>query len=183
MIKRGVYILLSVFMLYGCNHEEIEKIDKTSIILPNQKHLTIIKNNKETTSIGIITKHNYGTTHSYTYELEISPGNINWDGGTAEPKNIIFCEDITYIRFLKEKMIEVENTESTDSIATYSRYYENQEVYQEHIDNRYFFNLLGDDFWAEIDSEKYLSKKKLCKEYKIPNSNELSLELIDDSKL
>lgn len=66
---------------------------KTSKILPNGKHIIVEKNTKEMTSRDIFTNHNYGTSHQFTYKFLLTEDNISWDGGSAEPKNIIFYKD------------------------------------------------------------------------------------------
>lgn len=175
-IWKGAFLLVILnYVCSSCNYNAEETINKTSTLLPNGKHLVVEKINKETTSVGVFTHHNYGTSHSFTYTFSINPGNINWDGGSGEPKNILFCKDTTYIRYLKEKSIKVEYTDSIDDTITYNYHDEIQEVFQKHRDERYFFNLFGDAYWVEISSQNYSSVHKSCDEYPIPNDNELSL--------
>jgi hypothetical protein len=145
-------------------------------MLPNGKHLVVEKITKETTSRGIITNHNYGTSHSFKYKLLLSKEDINWNSGSGEPKNILFCKDTIYIRYLKEKSIRTEYIDSVDNTTKYNYHSEIHEVFQKHIDKRYFFKLLGTDFWVDITSENYSSLKKSCDDYLIPNENELTLK-------
>ena len=171
-----IFVIILNFLFISCNYNAEEIIDKTSKILPNKKHLVVEKINKETTAVGIFTNHNYGTSHSFTYTFSVNPGDINWDGGSSEPKSILFCKDTTYVRYLKEKSIKVKYTDSIDGVIKDKHHFEIHEVFQKHIDERYFFKLLGNDYWAEISSENYSSIQKSCDEYLIPNDNELTLE-------
>ncbi len=176
MIRISIHILFYILIICffsSCNRETKETIDITNKVFPNGKHYTIEKTNKETTSIGIFSKHNYGTHHSFSYKLSIDPGSIHWNGGSGEPKHIIFCKDTTYIHYLKKKSIELAQTDSLKTNTEYT--YKVQDVFEKHIDKRYFFNLFGDDYWVEILPEEYASIKNSCGEFLISNDNELSL--------
>lgn len=170
-----ILFLLSAILLSGCNSKVKETINKEVKLLPNGKRLTVEKKNKETTHIGIFSKHNYGTSHSFTYKISVNPGNINWDGGTGEPKHLLFCKDDIYIKFLKEESVKVEYTDSIDYQVKDRYDYEIKEAFQKHIDERYFFNLFGDDYWIDVSEEEYTSKNKYCEDYSIPNDDELKL--------
>jgi len=145
-----------------------------SKMLPNGQHLEVEKTNKETTSIGMITKHNYGTTHSFKYRIALDKMAIEWDGGSAEPKHLLFCKDTLYIHFLKNKWVEEEAIDSLHK--TSNNHYQIQDAYQVHIDERYFFNLLGDAYWVETTPDNYRKQKAICKEFEVPNDNELVFE-------
>ena len=176
-IIKGVYfILIIIQLLIGCDIKTEERIDKFSKTLPNGKHIIVEKFNKESTSIGIFTSINYGTSHSFKYVFTLPEENIKWDGGSAEPKNIIFCKDAVYIRYLKEKSLSATVTDSTINTTLENNTYEIKEFFQKHIDRRYFFKIFGDDFWEDISSEDYYSMKNSCDEYDIPNDDELLLE-------
>ncbi len=165
--------------LSGCNYETEERIDKTSTILPNGATIEVEKTNKERTAIGIISKHNYGTSHSFSYQLSINQDDITWNGGSGEPKNILFCRDTIYLHYFKEKSIRVEYTDSVDNSTKVDYHFETREVFQKHIDERYFFKLLGDAFWVDVLPEEYATRKEFCEEYIIPNDGELSLDPIN----
>lgn len=179
IIKIG-YLLTFVF-LFSCDSEVKETIDKKTELLPNGKRLIVEKTNKETTQIGIFSKHNYGTSHTFKYKISINPGDINWDGGNGEPKHLLFCEDTIYMRSFKEKSVRVEYNDSIDNKEEVKYHYEIKEVFQKHIDERYFFKLFGDDYWIDISQEEYTSKIESCNQYIIPNDNELSLKSISNN--
>ncbi len=166
------FVLL--FAITSCNQSSVENTDVVSKMLPNEQPLEVEKTNKETTLIGIITKHNYGTSHSFRYKITLDKMAITWEGGSGEPKHLLFCEDTLYIHFLKNKWVEEEAIDSLHK--TSNNNYQIQDAYQVHIDERYFFNLLGDDYWVEITPENYRKQKATCKEFEVPNDNELVLE-------
>lgn len=163
-------LILFSCIISSCNYSVVETIDKTSKQLPNGKHLVVNKINKETTKIGALTNHNYGTSHSFTYAVSIDPGDIEWDGGSGEPKEILFSKDTTYIQYVKKRHITV------DSVSRYQVF----DIYEKHIDNRYFFKLFGDAYWVEISSEDYLTAKISGDQYLIPNDNELSIKPVTE---
>ncbi len=172
-----ILVLLIVAFLSNCDSEVKEVIDTEMKLLPNGKRLIVEKTNKETTQIGIFSKHNYGTSHSYRYKISIKPDGVNWDGGNGEPKHLLFCKDTIYIHYLKKKSVRDEYTDSIDNRIKTKYDYEVKEVFQKYIDERYFFKLFGDDYWIDVSPEDYNFDNKSCNKYLIPNDNELSLEL------
>ncbi len=177
MMKKLIYvkILSFIFLFIACRSKTTERIDITNTLLGNDKYLEVEKTNKNTTHIGIITNSNYGTSHSYSYKITVNNGDINWNGGTAEPKHLLFCNDATYIHYLKEKYISIKSKDSVGNTIERDGYYAVQNVFEQYIDKRYFFKLFGDDYWVEVSSEKYNLQKESCTEYSIPNDNELSI--------
>ncbi|MBE7697306.1 hypothetical protein [Tenacibaculum finnmarkense] len=171
------YLIILSILCNSCNYKTEKTIGKTTKQLANGSVLSIQKTNKETTSIGIFTKHNYGTSHSFSYSFFIRKKNINWNGASAEPKNILFYKDSIYLRSLKEKSIKTQYLDSTNNTINYKYHLEIQEFFEKYIDNRYFFKLLGDDYWIEITSKHYNEIKKQTTEYSIPNDNEFRLKL------
>ena len=171
-IKVIYFILIIIQFLFSCEFKTEERIDKTSQTFPNGKHIIVEKLNKESTSTGILTNINYGTSHSFKYQFTLTEDNIKWDGGSSEPKNIIFCKDAIYIRYLKEKSLNTTVIDSSDTIIE-NNTYEVKEFFQKHIDRRYFLKIFGDDFWEDISSENYYSMKNSCGELFIPNDGEL----------
>ncbi|GGX23149.1 hypothetical protein [Aquimarina muelleri] len=181
MINRALVIKMllligHVYIWSSCNSYTEERVDKREKLLLNKKRLSVEKINKETTNVGIFTNHNYGTSHSFTYKLSIQPEGIHWDGGSGEPKHLLFCNDTIYIHYFKEKRIQIEYTDSIDSVMKTKYHFEIREVFQKHIDERYFFKIFGEDFWIDITPEDYAYRKEFCKEYDIPNDGELLLK-------
>ncbi|WP_152537489.1 hypothetical protein [Aquimarina pacifica] len=172
---KGFFVLGLLLLCLGCKQKTVERVDITNKLLGNDKHLEVKKTNKSTTLTGVITNSNYGTTHSYNYALTVDGGAINWLGGTAEPKHLLFCKDTTYIHFLEEKYISIASRDSLGNLEEKDGYYKVQDVFEAHIDKRYFFNFFGDEYWVEISRDQYNLKKERCVEYEIPNDNELSI--------
>jgi hypothetical protein len=165
-------VFFLILILSSCTTSSSKKtIEKTNRLLPNEKHLLIEKTNESSLLKGIFTGHIYDTIRSYTYKVIID-NDVEWDGGSSEPKHILFCEGEMYLHSLKEKCITTKYYDSTSQKMEAKYNFEIQDVYEKHIDKRYFFKLMGEDFWTEIISEKYLKLKNQCKEYDIPNDNE-----------
>ncbi len=183
-MKNTLYKIIVLLFLVGvysnCTSETEKQVDKTNKLLDNGMRLVVEKTNEITKEIGVFSKHNYRTTRSYTYKFTVDGGDVNWDGGSGEPKHILFCENAVYVHYLKEKYITLEQRNSGDPNIEYNESVNNvKEVFELYIDNRYFFKLFGDDYWVEITPESYENKKISCKEYDIPNDNELSLIILD----
>ncbi len=182
--KAAFIVAVSVILCSSCTYDTEEKIDKSNKLLPNGKHLVVEKATSSTTATGFFTKYSYGITHSFYYKLSINPGDVNWDGGSAEPKNIIFYKDAAYIHYLKEKDVKVEAFDSLDNITKTYTQLEVHDFYEKHIDERYFFKLFGSDYWTEIPAEEYFLAKQSSEEYDVPNDNELTVitNVSDDLK-
>lgn len=183
-IRTAAFLLaITAILCSSCTYDTEEKVDKSNKLLSNGKHLEVEKTTKLTTATGFFTKYSYGIAHSFIYKLSINPGDVNWDGGSAEPKNIIFYKDDAYIHYLKEKEVQVEAFDSLDNIVKSSNQLEVQDFYEKHIDERYFFKLFGDDYWTEISAAEYLVAKQSSEEYDIPNDNELTVKIGDSDIL
>ncbi len=174
-VYRHNYILVLCLLAFSCNNSVKETTSEKSVVLPNGIHLTVVKTNKYRTSVGILTNTNYGTTHSYKYNVLLNEPNINWSYGSGEPKNLLFCKDTTYIHYVNKNSYPIKVTDSITNTITTKYTHKVENMYQKYIDKRYFFNLFGDDFWLDITPERYNKIKNLCSEYVIPNDNELTL--------
>lgn len=170
------FATLTLFMsMLSCRSKTEKIVNIETVIFENGKRLEINKTDRNTSSIGIFSNHNYGVTHQYSYELTLD-NDIDWIGGSHEPKQILFNEEDVYLRFLQKKRY---NTSSIDSLTLEtktSHYYTTKENYQKHIDERYFFNWFGKDYWVNVDSLEYHSLRKAGQEFEIPNDEELILE-------
>lgn len=173
--KVSFVVLFVSILLSSCNFDTKEVIGITNKTLPNGVHITIEKSTRETTSRGIFTNHQYTSSHHFTYDLSIEKDNIEWEGGSGEPKNIIFCKDTIYIYSLKKKSIRTEYIDSLTNTTKSNHHYEIHNCYEKHVDKRYFFKLRGDDYWSEISPERYSFIEEHCDEYPVPNDNELSI--------
>lgn len=174
--KKLLFCLVVInYAFSSCTSDTKVFIDKTNKTYDNGITLTVKKKSEITTTTGTITNHVYDVSHHYTYTFNIKNHKINWTGESAEPKNIIFYHDTVYVRYLKEKVITTKHINPSDSTITYKHHTEINEYHQKHIDKRYFFKLFGKDYWTDINTEQYNMIKKLGKEYKIPNDNNLSL--------
>ncbi|MHA7056543.1 hypothetical protein ACWGOQ_0004945 [Aquimarina sp. M1] len=177
-MKKFMYTLtfgfVAIVLSVGCTSKTKESVDVTNTLLGNDNYLEVQKTNKNTTYTGLLTNANYGTSHRYSYKLTVNNGDINWSGGSGEPKHILFCKDSVYIHYLKEKYIPLKAKDSVGTIVEKAGHNEVQDVFAVHLDKRYFFKFFGDEYWIKVSSERYNLQKKSGTEYSVPNDNELS---------
>ncbi|WP_338813400.1 hypothetical protein V9L05_18665 [Bernardetia sp. Wsw4-3y2] len=170
-----VFIMVAVFLV-SCEQRSEESIKVESTTLDNGKYLEVEKTNKETTHIGLLTKHNYGTTQSFKYKINLKEDEIIWKGKKdQEPKHIIFCKDTIYMHYFEKQFIQTQTIDTITQDTLYGSYFEVKAFFLKNIDERYFNDLLGTQNWIDISIQEYETIKQKCKEYKIPNDQELSI--------
>lgn len=176
-LKTIAYICLVALSttIFSCKSSTEESTTKKSSVLPNGMRLTVLKINKDKTSIGILTGTNYGTIHTYKYNVLLHEPDVNWSFGSGEPKNVLICKDTIYIHYTNKNRSSTTVTDSITNATNTTYNYKVENLYQKHIDNRYFFNLFGDDFWLDVTPERYNEIKNSCEEYAIPNDGELTV--------
>jgi hypothetical protein len=183
-MKKNIFLPLSVglsILFTACVTSEIEQ-RTTSVhkIYPNQKHIIVDKNTTITHYTNRFSNRNLGEGHTFTYKFIIKNDAINWNGGAAEPKHIVFCNDTVYLHYVTEKFeADTSAIDSTVSSTQRSGIYKTISVYETFVDKRYFFNLLGEAYWLNISEEIYNFKKTKYKEYDIPNDDELFIHKKD----
>lgn len=162
MNKYHICILVSVLVISACDSSSVEynythtkKYDEGWRIELNKREIL-------TTRIGILSGHDYGTRRTFNYSFKLSPGRIKWKNSNAEPRNIVFCENEIYLHSVGKVLIK--------SGEKYKNILKNK--YELFIDERFFFKLLGDQYWLDITKSKYIKNSKLCLENKIPNDGE-----------
>jgi len=171
-----LYIYFSTLTLFlsmlSCRSKTEKIVNIETVIFENGKRLEINKTDRNTSSIGIFSNHNYGVTHQYSYDLTLD-NDIDWIGGSHEPKQILFNEEDVYLRFLHKKRYTTSMLDTITQESKTSFEYKVEQGFQRHIDERYFFKWFGEDYWVNIDSNFYYSQQKVGKEYDIPNDGEL----------
>lgn len=179
-MKTKILLIIVVLFLISCTTQEEISTNVTSELLSNNRLIEVLKTEKTSTSTGIITHSNYGTTYSFEYQFTVDKNAVIWKNkGSAIPKKIVFCNDTTYVKYLRKKSIAYQKVESDtitrtmykDTIVT---------MHEAFIDNRYFFKLFGDSFWTIVDEDKYDARKAKYTEYEIPNDNDFELINIED---
>ncbi|WP_338765627.1 hypothetical protein WAF17_02035 [Bernardetia sp. ABR2-2B] len=173
-MKSSIVLIVITVFLMSCEQRSEESIQVENTTLDNGKYLQIEKTNKETTHIGLLTKHNYGTTHSFKYKVSLKEDEIDWKGKKdQEPKHIIFCKENIYMRYLEKLYVPTQTIDTLTQDTLYGSYFEVKEFFLKNIDERYLNNLFGTQSWAEITFQEYDIAKQKCREYKIPNDEEL----------
>lgn len=173
--KSARFVFLFCWLFSCCHTETQTRTSITNRLLPNGKHLAVEKENREITYTGLLTKHNYGTNHSFRYSLKVDNDAVFWNGGSGEPKHLLFCSDEVFIHFLKRKSIAEAYTDTIDSTTKYNYHDETLHQFEKFVDNRYLFNWFGDAFWIEIPDTTYQKHLLKCDEYEVPNDNELKI--------
>lgn len=183
--KKGFLMLFlaNACLFSNCTSITTEKTYETSKMLGNQRRIVVEKTKSITTYKGIITKNDYGTTQRYRYNFTIDNNDIDWKGRSGVPKNILFCKDSVYVRYLVEKEIKEEQGSTADSSMSYTYTSVIRPVHEVFVDKRYFFRLFGYTYWVEVPPETYMDKQSSCQEYAIPNDNELSLPALPEKDL
>ena len=165
-MKTKLKIILLNFIILLCvaacesSTQVREKITVSE--LPDGYIIHVKKIDSETTRVGALTGHKYGTSHSYIYQFTLSPGQIYWYGGSKVPQEIILCNREIYIHYLQ-----------LDSLGKPEEFkYVIQSHYDKHVDKRYFFNLFGEQYWVS-DTEPANINTSGCKKSDISNDHEL----------
>ena len=164
--------ILVLLIFISCETETEITTNTTNKLLENGKVLKVSKTTEKTTQIGAFTNYNYGTSILFKYSFTIN-NDAKWDGQSTEPKNIFFTKDTIYLKSLQKKSVPHHYT-ANDTIVT--KYIDTiVPKYEVYIDNRYFFKMLGDDFWIDIPSKKYTNATKNNTTFNVPNDNEYQI--------
>lgn len=160
-------ILVSCLFLLACERREYVTTHEVREEYANGKHVIVKKETTDVESRGGITGTSYSSTHHFDYQVSITPGRIYWEGGgSSEPKYVLFCgEDSLYFHYVRKKSVRDQPDVSASEFIR-------------HVDERFFFKLLGKAYWLNVESEDYQQKQKSCKEFPIPNDDELSIPLL-----
>ena len=174
-MKKIIQLLILPLLFVSCKSETETMVDSTTKLYDNGKYIEVLKTNKKTKHIGFITNINYGISYRFNYSFTVNGREVIWSPkGSAEPKNIIFAKDSIYLQSLEKRSFPFQEV-LTDTVIT-SHKDSIVSKYEVYIDNRYFFNLFGDDFWLNIPSEQYAGVVRNNKVFAIPNDNEYQLE-------
>lgn len=166
----GLVLLLGV----GCRQEvrEAEKFFEQTTT--EGQRLLVTKHDSFTRSVGVITGHDYGTSHSYRYAFELAPDGIEWQGYASEPKQLVRCADKLYLRYLTLRHADIDVDAGADAGAA-RREPRVVSAHARHVDERWLFKLLGKQYWLEVPEAELQNARcqRLCD---VPNDGELVLE-------
>jgi hypothetical protein len=98
-------VLWSVALLVQCTVEERETETKRSASYPNDRTILVTKRDRYAHARGMITGHDYGTTHNFDYGFELQPDDIEWSNYSSEPKALWVCGQTLYLRYLAHKVL------------------------------------------------------------------------------
>ncbi|MBI3562423.1 MAG: hypothetical protein HY080_11990 [Gammaproteobacteria bacterium] len=146
----------------SCHTEEFEQVYVSESM--DGYAIRVKKINSDTIYKGLISGIKYGTSHSYHYSFTLSPGRIYWEHENGVPKELKICSKDLYIYYLQR--IFQEQSGVLKTIV--------QPHYAKHVDKRYFFKFLGEQYWVTATKADYDSVGD-CKSLAIPNDNELEI--------
>ena len=168
---------LALSLCAACSSETRSSEQRREASYPGGYRVEVLKKDSYTRYQGLITGHDYGTRHEYSYEFELSPGRIRWQGGSAEPRTLVVCAERIYLRYLDIELEERDaGAPATDAgDATLSERVMKVVARQARLrDERYLFKLLGELSWINVEASE-LPRGSQCQEFELPNDRELEL--------
>lgn len=193
LFKALSLVVLSL-ALHACTTKTTANTHRSIQDFPAGEQLIIDRTDIHQEDIGIISKIAYRTVDKHQYALRFLPNDIRWSNGDGEPKQLAVCADgAAYLHFVgqesnpyyataqdTEKQIKVTDANQAQAPtepAKVEPYFILKNHYGRFVDKRYFFNSLGEFYWADITKEDYNSYIKPCQTYAVPNENYYKLEL------
>lgn len=171
---RRVILIAMVLLLSSCNTNTDEYTEELNEKYPDGYTVKVNYHLSSTTYTGAFTGINYGTSRNFSYRVLWSPGRVKWDQSLTqreqstemEPRHMIPCRGKFYMEYYTRESVVINDKPQ----------YKTVRYYLEHIDNRYFFKLLGEQYWIKITAEALEAATKSCTAYVIPNKHELTLD-------
>lgn len=173
-IGRVILIAAMALLVSSCDSHTDEYTDELHEDYLNGFTVKVNYHLSSTTYTGKFTGLKYGTSRNFSYQVLWSPGRVKWSEALTqrekstemEPRQMIPCRGKLYMEYYTRESVIINDKQQYNTV----RYY------LEHIDNRYFFKLLGEQHWAKITTEALEAATKSCTAYVIPNRHELTLD-------
>ena len=181
-------MILSV-SLAACTTKTHSSSHRTVKDFPEGKQIIVDRTDIHEEDIGVVSKIVYHTTDKHQYQLRFLPEDIRWENGDAEPKQLLNCADgAVYLHFVAQQAnpyyeTEYEAANSTElnkndqlqpqdeKLKKVEPYFILKSYYARFVDKRYFFKLLGESYWVDINKDEYVSLLKKYQAYEVPNEN------------
>lgn len=162
----------STLVLLACANETRESETRREASYPGGYRVEVLKKDSYARYQGLISGHDYGVRHEYAYSFVLTPGRVDWRGGAAEPKALVLCPQQIYLKYLDVELAPLPlgsdaGAEAARSLTAVLRQ-------AKLLDERYFFKLLGEQRWINVDAGELRSSAS-CQELAIPNDGELVL--------
>jgi len=162
-------------LLVSCKTETEKTTNSIRKQFENGKYIEVVKTDESSTHYGMITHTNYGTTHRFNYRFSVNKNEVVWNPkNSAEPKKITFTKDSVFLQSIEKRNFPYQEISADTTITKHKDSLVFK--YEVYIDNRYFFKLLGDDFWLDIPSSQYKNTIQDYKIFEVPNDNEYQIE-------
>lgn len=169
-------LLSPLLVCVACSSETRTSEHRREASYPRGRRIEVLKKDSYTRYKGLLSGHEYGARHEYSYSFVLSPDRVDWSGGSAEPKQLILCPQQIYLRYLD---IEIEERDAgvaaPDASAAGAERVMRAIARQAKLrDERYFFKLLGETSWINVEASE-LPAGAGCSAQAIPNDAELEL--------
>jgi hypothetical protein len=127
----------------------------------NGRSIDVTREDRYTKWKGVFTGIDYGGENTFYYSFNVLPDKYAWEGKANQvPLALVFCPDNIYLK-VTERIVKYDSLYGPAHFKDTTLYFKN-------IDERYFFKLLGDQYFAEADSVEYDETKIRCKEVSVP---------------
>lgn len=181
MKKYQIILLICVQgLLSSCSENKNEIFSEYQVDIKEDYKVLISSTITKKEYRGAITNADYGSTVNVSYKLRIKNKNrtiIDSYLGSEEPKHLLVCPNEIMLHVVGEYYNKTNNKEESSEPNTEATEEYKMEVkarYKKLIDERYFFNLLGDVFWIVDEKNLYqnqLANTKDCSEHPLSNEN------------
>lgn len=177
-------------LLAACTTKTTENSHRSIQDFPQGEQIIVEVLRIHAEQVGVISNITYATTDKYRYRLRFLPNDIRWENSDDEPKQLLICADQSvYLHSVRQQAnpfyanqpaVEVKQAagagvQDTQAPVEESKHLEPYLILKNHytrfVDQRYFFKLLGDYYWADMSKDEYASKLKECQIYAVPNEN------------
>jgi hypothetical protein len=166
-------------LLSSCSENRNETVNEYRAQLKDNYQVLITRKVTKTEHRGALTNNNYGSTLSIAYGLKIKDKNrtlVDSNLGGEEPKHLLICPNETLLRVVGEYYSKQQDAKKEEPNKENINEYkvEIRASYKKLIDERYFFNLLGEAFWVVDEENSYttlVANNSDCSEYSLPNDN------------
>jgi hypothetical protein len=158
-----VYVIVIVlFLCTTCTTKTQVYVSTFSTKYDNGRSIDVKREDRYTRWTGYFSKIDYGQTNSFSYSFNIHPDDYEWEGLMNQvPLELIFCSNDTYLK-VTERIVRYDSLYSAGEFKDTTLYFKN-------VDDRYFFNLFGDQYFIAADSTDYQERSIKCKQVLIPN--------------
>jgi hypothetical protein len=154
-------IISFLFILTMCTSNTEVYISTFNKQYENGKTIEVVREDRITHWQGIITKIDYGGYDNFYYSFNIHPSEDKWKGQMNQvPLALVLYGDDTYLK-VTERIVKYDSLYGPANFKDTTLYFKN-------VDERYFFKLLGDQYFTNTDSLLYDESRSKGEELPVP---------------